>query len=62
MRKSTARQQLAVAYCENWLYIEFNGDINSFNDCSTFLSIYLEDAKRAEMELACEFEAYIWGD
>lgn len=62
VRKPTAKQQAAVKYCEKWLCIEFDGDINNFNDCSLFLSIYLEDAKQAEMELSCEFEAYIWGD
>lgn len=62
MRKSTERQQAAVRYCEQWLYVEFDGDINNFDDCSLFLSVYLEDAKQEEMELSCEFEAYIWGD
>lgn len=62
VRKSTAKQQAAVRYCEEWLCIEFDGDINNFNDCSLFLSIYLDDAKQAALELSCEFEAYIWGD
>lgn len=62
VRKSTAKQQAAVRYCEEWLCIEFDGDINNFNDCSLFLSIYLEDAKQAALELSCEFESYIWGD
>lgn len=62
MRKSTERQQAAIEYCEQWLYVEFDGDINDFNDCSLFLNTYLEDAKQAEMELTCEFEAYIWED
>lgn len=60
MRKSTEKQRSAVEYCELWLYIKFDGDINSFNDCSLFLSIYLEEAKQTEMELRCEYEAYIW--
>ena len=54
MRKSTEKQQSAVKYCELWLYIEFDGDINNFNDCSLFLSIYLEEAKQTEMELKKE--------
>ena len=62
MGKSTERQQAAVRYCEQWLYVEFDGDINSFDDCSLFLDIYLEDAKQTERELVCEFEAYLWGD
>lgn len=60
--KSTEKQQAAVRYCEQWLYIEFEGDINSFEDCSLFLGIYLEDAKQTEMGLSCEFAAYFWGD
>lgn len=62
IRKSTERQQKAVRYCEQWLYVEFDGDINSFDDRSLFLDIYLEDAKQTEMELSCEFETYIWED
>ena len=42
------------------LYIEFDGNIESFDECSHFLSIYLEEAKQTEMELRCEYEAYIW--
>ena len=60
MKKSTKKQQSAVRYCEQWLYIEFDGNIESFDECSHFLSIYLEEAKQAEMELRCEYEAYIW--
>lgn len=56
MRKSTEKQQSAVRYREQWLYIEFDGNI----ECSHFLSIYLEEAKQTEMELRCEYEAYIW--
>ena len=39
MRKSTEKQQSAVRYCEQWLYIEFDGNIESFDECSHFLSI-----------------------
>lgn len=60
MKKSTKKQQEAVKYCEEWLYIEFDGNIEDFNDCSQFLDIYLEEAKQTEMELRCEYKAYIW--
>lgn len=59
---ATARQQAAVRYCEQWLCIEFEDNINSFDDCSLFLKTYLEDAKETERELTCEYEAYMWGD
>ena len=60
VRKSTEKQQAAVRYCEQWLCIEFDGNIDSFNDCSYFLKIYLDEAKQTEMELRCEYETYMW--
>ena len=60
IRKSTKKQQAAVRYCEQWLCIEFDGNIDSFDDCSYFLNIYLEEAKQTEIELSCEYEAYLW--
>ena len=60
IRKSTKKQQAAVRYCERWLHIKFDGNINSFNDCSYFLKVYLDEAKQAKIELTCEYEAYIW--
>ena len=32
IRKSTERQQAAVRYCEQWLCIEFDGNINMTGD------------------------------
>lgn len=60
IRKSTPKQKAAVKYCEEWLNIEFEGNIDSYNDCHYFLMSYLEDAKQLAMELSCEFEAYMW--
>lgn len=42
IRKSTPKQKAAVKYCEKWLNIEFEGNINSYNDCYCFLRSYLE--------------------
>lgn len=42
---TTERQKNAVAFCEEWLHIEFKGDINNFNDVSSFLSLHLDVAK-----------------
>lgn len=50
IRKSTKKQQAAVRYCEQWLGIKFDGNINSFNDCSYFLKVYLDEAKQTEIE------------
>ena len=60
MRKSTKRQQAAVRYCEQWLYVEVDGNIESFDECSYFLSIYLEEAEQTGMELRCEYKSYLW--
>ena len=45
-------------YCKSC--IEFDGNIESLDECSHFLSIYLEEAKQTEMEIGCEYEAYLW--
>lgn len=58
--KSTEKQRKAVKYCEEFLYIEFEGNIMSARDCSEFLNLYLEEAKDRERELYCEYSAYIW--
>ena len=58
-RKSTPKQRAAVHFCEQWLNIEFEGDIDNFNSVSDFLADYLADAKEQAMELRCEYEAYL---
>ena len=57
---TTDRQKAAVHFCEQWLDVTFNGDINNFRQVSNFLSIYLEEAKSLYNETACEYEAYLW--
>ena len=57
---TTSRQKAAVHFCEQWLNITFEGDINNFNQVSTFLSNYLEEAKSLYTEIKCEYEAYLW--
>ena len=42
---TTKRQKAAVHFCEEWLNISFEGDINNFNQVSNFLSIHLDYAK-----------------
>lgn len=56
---TTQRQKNAVQFCEKWLGICFDGDINKFSDVSTFLSLYLEDAKIMSREISCEYAAYL---
>lgn len=60
MKASTPKQQAAIRYCEHWLYLDFDGDINNYDHCSEFLSLYLEEAKQQERELKAEYSAYIW--
>lgn len=52
-RVSTKRQKHAVRFCEEILHIIFHGNIEDFNDCSRFLSEYLDDAK-------CRHEDAVW--
>lgn len=57
---TTERQKKAVRFCEQWLHVEFKGDINDFHEVSSFLSEYLDEAKNLAEDVACEYEAYLW--
>ena len=59
--KPTERQISAVHFCEEWLHISFEGNLEDRNQVSEFLSEYLDDAKNLYEEIACEYEAYLWG-
>lgn len=55
---TTKRQRAAVRYCENMLDIKFNGDINNFNQVSSFLNQYLEEAKIREEDILQCYDDY----
>lgn len=55
---TTKRQKDAVRYCENMLDIKFNGDINNFNQVSSFLNQYLEEAKIREEDILQCYDDY----
>lgn len=57
---TTNRQRAAVHFCEQWLNVTFEGNINDFQQVSYFLSIYLDGAKRLYNEVRCEYESYLW--
>ena len=57
---STDRQKAAVHFCEEWLNITFEGDIENKYQVSLFLQEYLQDAKNLYDEVKCEYEAYLW--
>lgn len=57
---TTNRQKAAVHFCEQWLHVTFEGDINDFQQVSHFLSIYLDEAKSLYNEVSCEYESYLW--
>ena len=57
---TTDKQKAAVHFCEKWLNVTYNGDINNFQQVSNFLSEYLEEAKLTYEEIACEYESYLW--
>lgn len=44
-RESTDPQRWGVRFAESVLDVQFNGDLNSFEDCRDFLSKYLDLAK-----------------
>ena len=56
----TDRQKAAVHFCEEWLNITFEGDIENKYQVSLFLQEYLQDAKNLYDEVKCEYEAYLW--
>ena len=57
---TTNSQKAAVHFCEQWLNITYNSDINNFQQVSNFLSEYLGEAKLTYEEITCEYESYLW--
>ncbi len=57
---TTNKQKDAVHFCEQWLNVTFEGNINDFQQVSYFLSIYLDEAKSLYDEVRCEYESYLW--
>ena len=57
---TTNRQRAAVHFCEQWLNITFEGNIEDKYQVSIFLGEYLQDAKNLYNEVRCEYEAYLW--
>lgn len=55
---STPKQKAAVHFCEEILGIEFEGNIESKQECSQFLTEYLDLAKQFYTELKCEYENF----
>ena len=50
---TTDKQKATVHFCEQWLNVTFEGDINNFRQVNNFLSEYLEDAKLLYNEIPC---------
>lgn len=57
---TTNKQRAAVHFCEQWLNVTFEGNINDFQQVSYFLSTYLDEAKSLYNEVRCEYESYLW--
>ena len=57
---TTDRQKAAIHFCEQWLNITFEGNINNRFEVSIFLGEYLQEAKNLYDEIRCEYEAYLW--
>lgn len=56
---TTEKQKDAVHFCEECLQVEFEGDIDNHKEVSSFLNLYLEEAKDVYNDIRCEFETYI---
>lgn len=54
-RKPTVKMLGAVNLCEQFLHIEFEGNRDSFNEVSAFLSEYLDDAKAVYEDAAASY-------
>lgn len=57
---TTNKQKAAVHFCEKWLNVTFEGDIENRYQVSIFLGEYLQEAKNLYDEIICEYEAYLW--
>lgn len=57
---TTSRQQAAVHFCEEWLQVSFEGNINNKQEVSSFLGEYLQEAKMLYEEVRHEYESYLW--
>ena len=57
---TTDRQKAAIHFCEQWLNITFEGNINDRRQVSVFLEEYLQEAKNLYDEIRCDYEAYLW--
>ena len=56
----TDRQKAAIHFCEQWLNITFEGNIEDKHQVSIFLQEYLQEAKNLYDEIRCDYEAYLW--
>lgn len=57
---TTNKQKEAVRFCERWVDTEFKGDINNYNEVSSFLSEHLERAKIVAEECSFYINADIY--
>lgn len=57
---TTDKQKAAVHFCEQWLNITFEDNINDFQQVNYFLSVNLDEAKQLCNEVRCEYESYLW--
>ena len=56
---TTNRQKAAVNFCEQWLNVTFEGNIEDKHQVSIFLQEYLQEANDLYNEIKCEYEAYL---
>ena len=56
---TTEKQRRAVAFCERWLNIKFNENVNDFEKVSRFLSINLDYAKAIYIDAYCSYQGFM---
>ena len=57
---TTDKQKSDIHFCEQYLNITFDGDIEDEHQVSEFLHKYFQEAKYEYEALKCEYEAYLW--
>lgn len=52
---ATKRQRKNIEFCEQVLYVSFEGDIENEDDVEEFLDAYLEEARQTHYEIKNEY-------
>lgn len=56
---TTEKQKCAVHFCERWLHISFEGDLEDKIEVDLFLSEYFNEAQLAYNEVQIEYSSQL---